>query len=160
MTLYYAGIGNRETPSDILKDMTQIAAYLSSLNYILRSGAAQGADTAFEKGAIKKEIFIANDCTEEAMAYSSKFHPAWDRCSDFVKRLHGRNAMILLGQNLDTPVKFVVCYTSDGLASGGTGQAIRIAQDLGIQCFNLHDKTTRNRLMVKVVEALEKKEPK
>lgn len=165
MTLYYAGIGSRETPINILNNMTQIAEYLANKNYILRSGGAAGADTAFEVGANHKaatsqfcdepipEIFYATDCTEEAMKLSAKYHPAWHRCSDFAKKLHGRNAMILLGQNLDTPVKFVVCYTTDGLASGGTGQALRIAQDLKIQIFNLHDKATKDRLMSKVLGA-------
>lgn len=48
---YYTGIGSRETPKDICKLMEDIAFKLASKDYILRSGAAQGADTAFEEGA-------------------------------------------------------------------------------------------------------------
>lgn len=51
MKKYYTGIGSRETPRDILKLMEDIAFKLASKDYILRSGAAQGADTAFEEGA-------------------------------------------------------------------------------------------------------------
>lgn len=48
---YYTGVGARETPKDICKLMEDIAFKLASKDYILRSGAAQGADTAFEEGA-------------------------------------------------------------------------------------------------------------
>lgn len=48
---YYTGIGSRETPKDIMKLMTDVAFKLASKGFILRSGAAQGADTAFEDGA-------------------------------------------------------------------------------------------------------------
>lgn len=51
MKRYYTGIGSRETPRDILKLMEDIAFKLASKDYILRSGAAPGADAAFENGA-------------------------------------------------------------------------------------------------------------
>lgn len=50
---YYSGIGSRATPKDILKLMEDIAYKLADKDYILRSGAAGGADTAFEEGAKK-----------------------------------------------------------------------------------------------------------
>lgn len=48
---YYSGIGSRATPKDILALMEDIAFKLASKGYILRSGCAGGADTAFENGA-------------------------------------------------------------------------------------------------------------
>lgn len=47
----YAGIGSRETPHHVLMDMVRIAKLLYSLGYTLRSGGADGADSAFEMGA-------------------------------------------------------------------------------------------------------------
>jgi len=47
---YYAGIGSRETPHDVLNLMTSIAERLENMGYILRSGHARGADRAFELG--------------------------------------------------------------------------------------------------------------
>lgn len=35
---------------------------------------------------------------------------------------------------------FVVCWTSDGKDSGGTGQALRIARDRNIPVYNLYNK--------------------
>jgi hypothetical protein len=47
----YAGIGSRETPDDILALMTDLGAAFGRLGWVLRSGGAPGADTAFERGA-------------------------------------------------------------------------------------------------------------
>lgn len=48
---YYTGIGSRETPKDILELMEDIAFKLAGKGFILRSGAAKGADKAFQYGA-------------------------------------------------------------------------------------------------------------
>ena len=59
---HYAGIGARETPSIICSCMSQLANWLAEENWILRSGGANGADTAFELGCDivqgSKEIFL------------------------------------------------------------------------------------------------------
>lgn len=140
MKKYYAGIGSRETPDVIIKQMVNVAITLRTSNYILRSGGAIGADKAFESGAGSfKEIFKAKDATEEAIEYASKFHPAWDKCNDYARKLHGRNSMIILGKDLKTPVSVVYCFTKNGKDIGGTGLGIRIAKYNNIQVFNLYD---------------------
>lgn len=138
MTKYWAGIGSRQTPLSLCPFINKISLWLESKDYTLRSGGAIGADTMFEQNILRKEIFRAEDATEAAISLSSKYHPNWGACSEYARKLHGRNAMILLGRNLDIPVKFVVCYTTDGLATGGTGQAIRIATALKIPIYNLY----------------------
>jgi hypothetical protein len=45
--------------------------------------------------------------------------------------------MIILGKNLDEPVKFVVCWTPGGKVVGGTGVAIQIAHKNNIPVINL-----------------------
>ena len=68
----------------------------------------------------------------------ARHHPAWDRCSQAVRKLHARNAGILLGARLHRPVDAVVCWTCDGGAvTGGTGMGIRIAGAHGIPVLNL-----------------------
>lgn len=140
----YAGIGSRATPDNILGKMRNAGSWHASLGYILRSGGAIGADTAFEQGARsvtgQVEIYLASDCTAEAEELSSKFHNNWDACSSYARRLHGRNAMIILGKNLDDPVDFVMCWTKGGYTVGGTGQAIRIANHYGIPVINLFER--------------------
>jgi len=46
----YAGIGSRETPPDVCDLMTRLAGALEKAGYVLRSGGAAGADTAFQMG--------------------------------------------------------------------------------------------------------------
>jgi hypothetical protein len=73
------------------------------------------------------------------------YHPAWGRCSDYAKRLHGRNSLQVLGDNLKTPSGFLVCWTKDGATShyersidtGGTGTAISIATAYDVPVYNL-----------------------
>lgn len=151
--MYYAGIGSRETPETVLRVMYSTALALSNLGYTLRSGGAPGADTAFEMGAVRKEIFIpwngfngrqSPPCLcikgidlRNAMEMAAEFHPAWHRCSPAARKLHARNCFQVLGKDLSTPVDFVICWTKDGGPTGGTGQAIRIAMHHRIPVFNL-----------------------
>ena len=104
----FAGFGSRKTPKDILLKMEQISKNLSELGYTLRSGGAIGADLAFEKTASKKEIFLSKDATKEAHDLASKFHPAWVKLDSYAQGLHARNAMIILGGDLDDPGKNVI----------------------------------------------------
>lgn len=148
--LYYAGIGSRRrTPDYILNMMTILASKLEEKGYILRTGHAQGADQAFEAGVIHdehKEIFTAKDATPQAIAMASGYHEFWDNCDAHTKKLHGRNAMIILGKKFKEPVKFVICYTPDGKFSGGTGLAMKIAETHKILIFNLFYKSVRERI--------------
>ncbi len=137
MSKFYAGIGARNTPDYILNYMSMISSKLESDGYILRSGGAIGADSAFSNGITNKEIFRGNDATNESMIHASEFHPAWDNLNLFTKRLQARNSLIMLGKNLDIPVKFVVCWTRNGEIIGGTGQALRISNYYNIPVFNL-----------------------
>jgi hypothetical protein len=144
---YYAGIGSRETPGPILQIMLKTAQQMAGLGFTLRSGAADGADAAFELGADLKEIYLpwlgfnGSDSkllpTKEAFLIAEKFHPAWDKCSPAAKKLHARNCHQVLGQDLNTPSALVICWTHDGAGGGGTGQAIRIAKAHGIPVHDL-----------------------
>lgn len=145
---YYTGVGARKTPKNILKLMTCIAYLLEQQGYILRSGGADGADKAFEAGIKNpkdKQIYYANQATPEAMKIAAQYHPAWNRCSSYAKKLHGRNAFQVLGSDLNTPSKFLICWTPDGcthhadriINTGGTGTAISIADAYGVKIYNL-----------------------
>lgn len=139
--IIYGGIGARDTPAYILNLMQGIARHFSVKGYLLRSGGARGADAAFEKFATRKEIFTpcASQFHPKWYTHASGYHPKWGKLSADTKDKHARNSPIIMGENLDSPVNFVVCWTADGQASGGTGQGIRIAVDNGIEVYNLHD---------------------
>lgn len=156
----YAGIGSRTTPEDILKIMRLLGGKLATLGFILRSGGADGADKAFEEGCDahsgNKEIFLPwkgfNGNTsllfqipDEAIEIARMFHPAPHSLTPATEKLMARNSQQILGQNLNDHCAFVACWTPDGAEyattrqSGGTGQAIRIANHYGIPVINLHN---------------------
>lgn len=87
------------------------------------------------------------------MAYSlaEELHPNWEACSRGAKALHTRNCMQILGKDMKTPSKFVLCYgvpTDDkGNVKGGTGQACRLAIREGVQILNLYHEDTQNRII-------------
>lgn len=165
---YYAGIGSRSTPQEIIDLMGKIAEYLSK-DYVLRSGGADGADLAFENGCKgKKEIYLpwenfnGNKSNlfldlldyKSAEKISMEYHPAWFRLKQGARKLHTRNVFQILGKDLKTPVSFVVCYCEikNGEWKGGTAQALRIAKDRGIKIYNLFIKEDFNKITAKIID--------
>lgn len=85
---------------------------------------------------------------EGAMARRSEelaapHHPKWHELPDGHRRLHARNMGQVLGPNLDVPARFEMAWTVDGKATGGTGQAIRVAEASGIPVLNMHNPRIR-----------------
>ncbi len=136
--LFYAGIGSRECPPGIIDEMNEFALFANGYDFILRSGGALGADKAFEEFAAYKQIFRPEHATERDIIFTAQFHDAWHRCNEYVQRLHARNALIVMGHNLDTPVKLMVCWQDPEKARGGTRQGMKIAKYFKIPIFNLH----------------------
>lgn len=164
---YYTGVGSRETPAVILDLMQEIAFKLACDGYVLRSGGADGADLAFQKGwergkrLTPAEIFIPWDGfnglshgqdgvvytlnrmpnSQQAERIAAEIHPVWDRLSRGAKALHTRNIYQVLGKTLDEPSRFLICYakpTKTGV-SGGTNTAVQVALQHGVKVFNLYE---------------------
>lgn len=168
-TRYYAGIGSRETPAEVLAIMTALAQALAGAGWVLRSGGADGADSAFEQGAQaangRKDIYLPwrgfnnnssslFEADKDAYALAATVHPAWDQLGAGPRALHSRNCYQVLGRTLDTPVEFTVCWTPDGCeneksrkrTTGGTGTAIVLSERNGVPVFNLRNDSSRERL--------------
>ena len=159
-TLTYAGIGARATPPQVLADMTVMAGWLARQGWHLASGGADGADSAFAAGAPagQRTLWLpwdgysghrGPDCRvlsgtalSACMDVAARLHPAWDRCSPAVRKLHARNVAIL-GVTTGQPVDACICWSKDGEAVGGTGMGIRIADDRCIPVLNLGSMTPR-----------------
>ena len=151
----YTGIGSRETPPTILDLMSRIAKQLGRIGFTLRSGCAEGADSAFESGADdgrfpmelyipwrgfgNREVVTLEAPQVEAYEITEKFHPAWSRLSLGAKKLHARNAHQILGRDITNPVlsELVICWTEGGSGKGGTGQALRMAKHYEIPIYDL-----------------------
>jgi hypothetical protein len=158
MSKVYAGIGSRSTPRGVLKLMKAIAVELALDNWTLRSGNAQGADLAFQAGAAEHaEVFVPWSTfgppfasgavgfvpTGDAFTLAAEHHPGWPRLNDAARKLHARNVHQVLGLDLQSPARFVICWTPNGTVtgrepgSGGTGQALRVAAAHDVPVFNL-----------------------
>jgi hypothetical protein len=146
--LYYAGIGSRHSPKNMLPIMINLGMVMDLEGYTLRSGGAKGersADIAFASGTLRREIFRPIDATPESIKVAMSLHPAPHNCNDYTKKLHGRNVQIMLGRHLDEYVKFMVCWTSNE-ERGGTSMGIRIAKKFGIDYFNLANGSDYSRI--------------
>lgn len=154
---YYTGVGSRETPPDIMNLMTEVATFLQKQGYILRSGAAPGADTAFENGSGDlKEIWVpwvgfngsASSLTPSATAIRlmRRIHPSPDSLNSGGVKLHARNCHQVLGPDLNDPSDFLLCWTENGLAKGGTRTAIRLAEEFDVPVFNMGAYNSINRV--------------
>ena len=137
----------------------------AELGFTLRSGAADGADAAFEAGCDKvwgrKEIYLPWEDfnehesnlftpTPEAFELAEEYYGEnWIYLKPPTQKFMARNMHQVTGITLDEPSKFVVCYTPDGCndmehrrrKTGGTGQAIAYGSDIGVPVFNVknHD---------------------
>lgn len=151
--MIYTGIGSRSTPPAVCSAMKDIARQLAIRGYILRSGGAEGADTAFEQGCEQgfgsKEIytpwygFNGN--------YSKLCHPSehsyeiaarllgerWEYMRWPVRRLQARNIHQVLGQDLELVSQLLICWTPNGAEVGGTATALRLAVINQIPIINM-----------------------
>lgn len=160
---WYAGIGSRETPSGVIEMMRALGYNLAARGWCLRSGCAEGADSAFEDGAFdayfadgnrpRPELYLPwarfegrrsilvkrNEPQAEAFAVAEHFHPAWGRLTAGARCLHARNVHQVLGYDVTVPLlsSFVVCWTPGGAGGGGTGQALRIAAHYNVVVYDL-----------------------
>src|SRR3990167_3476548 len=151
-------IGSRKTPSQILTEMIKIGSFCKEHEIIVRSGHAEGADWAFEKGAqqlciayIPWESFnrewksqakkVCIDMDDKVRDIVKRYHPAPDKLSSGAWKLMTRTCYQVLGPFLDDPSNAIICWTADGLENGGTSQALRIARAYNIPIFNMfHEK--------------------
>jgi len=164
----YAGIGSRETPPQALALMEALAVRLSRLGWVVRTGMSPGADQAFYRGALAggglvelylpwpgfeararfvvegPEVFELAQPSGAAYEMAARFHPRWSGvAAGRARHLLARDVHQVLGADLATPARLVVCWTADGSLDGvetladGTGQALRVADRYGVRVLNL-----------------------
>lgn len=156
------GIGSRETPDDVCARFVEMGAEARERGWWIRSGHAEGADYAFEKGAKeccivylpwqtfnKKKPILgiprSQQLRDEVLKIVYKHEAYAKDLSDGVKLIKSRNVYQVLGEDLKTPSDVVVCWTEEGQIVGGTGLAIKIAMANDIPVLNLgNPETARN----------------
>lgn len=166
----YAGLGNEGAPPEALEVMTRISRRLAEQGFTLRtSGEKSGPGLAFEQGAGgKSEIYIPwkgfNDreskfmvgrfLMPEAAALIKQFMPTFESLKPAVQKIIGRNAHVIMGQDLRSPVRFLIVWSDDGIEdaknrtakSGYMGVPVSVASSLRIPVFNLKNPDAIERL--------------
>lgn len=169
----YTGVGSRELTKQGAAMVRDVANALYEHQYILSTGdAAQGCDDVFwdqtpdgykkRYGPFGKTVYSVQTCVidpeqpsyEIANRIAGLTHPAWRWIPDWMKELHTRNVFQVLGEQVNCPSEFLVCWTPDGAEScsetskktGGTGTAIRVADTFGVPVFNLQRSDAVDRL--------------
>ena len=158
----YAGIGSRDAPQEALDEMSELAAELEERGWHLSTGAANGADSAFENGvnnaALTKiwlpwrgfngrraegsqvaDIHDGTDFQEmERLAKSATSADHWVNLRGG-RALFTRNAFVVAKGCFDKPVDAVVCWQPRGKRYGGTAHAMRVASNIrpGMPIFNI-----------------------
>ena len=151
------GVGSRKTPANVLEAFEKFARTASRGPYgaWFRSGHADGADYAFEKGAGDKCIvylpwdsfncqlpilgrgMALNIVDEDALRIVEEHEPYAARCSNGVKLLKCRNVFQVMGRDMCKMSDLLVCWTPNGDASGGTGLAIKLARSNNIPVIDV-----------------------
>lgn len=176
---YFTLVGSRETPEDSYQLLKHMAGYLALNGWTGRSGGADGADSALEEALLKlphlMEVYlpwsnfngrIANSRVylidtpklttyPSAMGIAEQTHPAWDRCSRGARALHARNVYQVLGRDLQTPSKILVCWaipTASGV-KGGTNTAVQLAKQHGCKIVNIYN-MSEAAAMAKLMEVI------
>lgn len=159
-----AGIGSRQTPLSVCVQMVQIGAWCLANQIEVRSGHAEGADYAFERGAARNctvflpwagfnkqlEMLGSPIVVEEDFDLElRKYHPAYSRLTPGAKKLMGRNVCQVKYNNIF--VDAVVCWR---VKQGGTDFALSIARDFQIPIINMHDEKFKS--AEKVIQELQR----
>lgn len=162
MDLIFTGVGSRYgAPIAAQKTATKITQWLCERGFLVRTGDAIGMDQVFREAGqgncryyaphgrhnpIPGAVMISPDDEyyRQARDLTANTHPTFNVLGKFEKELHIRNAFEVLGDDLQNPAKFVLCWTPDGAetktsrSTGGTGQAIRLAIKYNIPVFNIN----------------------
>ena len=151
--------------------MRGIGRILAKDGYLCQTGAAPGADQAFAEGALFNkgdvllclpwhsyeqqwvenlagniQLQVIEDTDIDALASVPRLHPFANKLKQGVVKLHARNWHIMQG------IEFMICWTPDGLETGGTGQAIRIAEEAGVKIHNLGNPSVLAHFVNKLAE--------
>lgn len=169
---YYAGIGSRETPPEVCASMTKLARYLAVRDWSLRSGGANGADSAFEAGAeftiTHGDIYLPWSGYNQrfpggpftvagdwwwARDIAYKLYRGLNRRPEAVRRLMTRNVAIILGGDENgpgVPSEFVACWTPEAKLKGGTAMGIKVARAYDIPVYNFAEQREKELLWDRV----------
>lgn len=78
---------------------------------------------------------------EQTEKIAANYHPNWDKCSSYTRKLLSRNAHIIFGYHLDKPVNAVITWCeldNFGQPKGNIAIALKMAVGAQIPIFNFY----------------------
>ncbi len=94
--------------------------------------------------------------TKFSYELSATFHKAFKKLSNAVRGFIARDTHIFLGKDCDTPINFLIIYTSCGIenndkidfkTTGNASYFINLASELNVPIFNFKNKDAKDRLV-------------
>lgn len=152
-----ACLSNQDAPDEIKSVCEKLARVLVENGYTIRTSGGKGGEEAFEKGAGDKvEVYIpwkgfdqkqSQFCKtkDEAKDVVRQFSPSFESLSKGVQTIIASKAHVILGKDLNSPIRFLVVWSLDGAETkkectaktGFVSTPIKIAESIQIPVFNL-----------------------
>lgn len=164
------GVGSRRIDETTYRSLLKLARWFADKGWHLRSGAAKGADSAWEEaweGNDQKTIYLPepgfrgrpkddpcyrcpvyDEIWFEAEDIAQSIHSGWAWMDDFSRKAHTRNVFQVLGDDLRSKADLVVaCAPPKGRGvDGGTATAYRLGKLKYIPTFNFFIEEERQQL--------------
>lgn len=166
-TIYipYAVTGNENCPMDVQETLKQQIVKLEAMGLTTRTSSATELEKFANQVAKKMELILPWQdfdgkvskltwTNERAKIIAKMFHPTYDNMKKGIQLILAKNARLLLGDKMNSPARFLLIWTEDGIESrlhrtqktGFAGHAIAIANGAGIPVYNLGNPTAIQRL--------------
>lgn len=139
-SFFFSGVGARDHEPEAVDVIAELTQEISQLGGILRTGKAKGIDRVFRDSHPGDREIISDKAVPPPLAYeiAERNHGAWHLCDDRTRAVHARNAMIHLGPEVETPVRFCLVWSSAQVEDmGGSALGMRICREAGIPFFNI-----------------------
>ena len=158
----YAILSNENAPKELNEKIEELVHRLAGSGFTLRTSGSvnrdesAGIEDVAEKSTDNKEIYLAwkffnkkdskfIKVSKQAIALVSKYHPTFASMKEAVQTIIARYAHVLLGSELNNPVRFLLVWSADGCETkaektaktGFVGVPIALANDAEIKVFNL-----------------------
>jgi hypothetical protein len=161
----YVGTGNKDAPPEIIGQIKRLASELETFGFTVRVSGGDGCDETFEASAKDVELHLpwkgfagkqskSTFNSPMAKAIARMFHPAYDGLNFRAQGFLAKNVRLVLGKDLNSYARFVLCWSEDGCESGESktsktgfvGHTIAIASGVKIPVFNLAKPDAEKRL--------------
>lgn len=160
-----------EFPEDIATLLDRIAEKLYAKGFTFRYSGdtrSKSATSVYQITKERCEIYLPwkkyNQSVEATVAYpkdkayqiAANYHGKINDMSGTVKGFIAREAHMVLGEKLDTPLSILICYSEDGAEvskgmdfkkNSKTAFFIKMCEDLDIPVFNLRNGDAKDRLI-------------